>query len=92
MIVVIIIMCFVIAALFLFIIMLNSMIGTLNKQLVLIDKEQHHQNKEILELIKYKIMHDEMLLQHIEILKYLVEQDPKLNTGKMYFTGTVGEA
>jgi hypothetical protein len=88
----IVIMFFVIAALFLFIIMLNSMVGTLNKQLTLIDKEQHQQNKEIIELMKYKMLHDEMLLQHIEILKYLVEQDPKLNAGKMYFTGPMGEA
>jgi hypothetical protein len=36
--------------------------------------------------------HQEMLLQHIEILKYLVEQDPKLNSGKMYFTGPIGKA
>ena len=92
MVTIIIILGFVIAALFLFIIMLNNMIGSLNKQLILLDKEQHQQNKEIMDLMKYKLQHDEMLLQHIEILKYLVEQDPKLNSGKMYFTGPVGEA
>ena len=68
------------------------MIGSLNKQLILLDKEQHQQNKEIIELMKYKSQHDEMLLQHIEILKYLVEQDPKLNAGKMYYIGPVGKA
>jgi hypothetical protein len=47
---------------------------------------------EIMELMKGNITHQEMLLQHIEILKYLVEQDPKLNSGKLYFTGPVGEA
>ena len=92
MITILIIMGFIIAALFLFIIMLNSMIGSLNKQLIILDKEQHSQNKEIILLMKSKMQHDEMLLQHIEILKYLVEQDPKLNAGKMYFTGPVGEA
>ena len=47
----VIIMWFVIAALFLFIIMLSSMIGSLNKQLVILDKEQHSQNKEIIQLM-----------------------------------------
>jgi len=67
-------------------------INKLQQQVNLLDKEQHIQNKEIMELMKYKSQHDEMLLQHIEILKYLVEQDPKINSGKMYYTGPVGEA
>jgi len=67
-------------------------ISKLEKQVNLLNKEQHQQNKEIMELMKYKSQHDEMLLQHIEILKYLIEQDPKLNAGKMYYTGPVGEA
>jgi predicted PurR-regulated permease PerM len=92
MVVAIVILSFVVAILFLFVIMLSSMIGTLNKQLSLIDKEQHQQNKEIIELMRYKSQHDEMILQHIEILKYLVEQDPKLNAGKLYYTGPVGKA
>ena len=70
---------------------LGNKVLTLQKQLELIDREQHQQNKEIMELMKYKSQHDEMLLQHIEILKYLIEQDPKLNSGKLYFTGPVGE-
>jgi len=92
MVIAIVILSFVVAILFLFVIMLSSMIGTLNKQLSLIDKEQHQQNKEIIELMRYKSQHDEMILQHIEILKYLVEQDPKLNAGKLYYTGPVGKA
>jgi Tfp pilus assembly protein PilN len=67
-------------------------ISKLQQQVNLLDKEQHQQNKEIMELMKYKSQHDEMLLQHIEILKYLIEQDPKINSGKMYYTGPVGEA
>jgi hypothetical protein len=82
---------FVIVALFIFILMLNGMVGTLNKQLILIDKEQHQQNKEIIELMKYKMLHDEMLMQHIEILKYLVEQDPMLGKQKKWIM-PVGEA
>jgi Tfp pilus assembly protein PilN len=48
-------------------------ISKLQQQVNLLNKEQHQQNKEIMELMKYKSQHDEMLLQHIEILKYLVE-------------------
>ena len=88
---VIIIMSFVIAALFVFIIMLSSMIGGLNKQLVLLDKEQHQQNKEIIELMKYRAQSSDMLLQHIEILKYLCDQDPAVGKKVMY-TGPIGEA
>jgi len=62
-------------------------------QLEMLDREQHTQNNEIAVLMRNHLKHQEMLLQHIEILKYLVEQDPKLNSGKkMYFTGPVGEA
>jgi len=89
---ILVIMGFVIAALFLFIIMLNSMIGSLNKQLMLLDREQHSQNKEIILLMKSKMQHDEMLLQHIEILKYLVEQDPMLSRTKVPYMGVIGEA
>lgn len=80
----------IILAIFLFTAIL--FIDKLQKQVNLLDKEQHQQNKEIIELMKYKSQHDEMLLQHIEILKYLIEQDPKLNTSKMYYTGPIGEA
>ena len=66
-------------------------IQKIQKELTEIDKEQHKQNKEILELIKYKLLHDEMLLQHIEILKYLVEQDPMIGKHKKWIM-PVGEA
>jgi type II secretory pathway pseudopilin PulG len=74
------------------IVVLGNKVLTLQKQVNLLDKEQHVQNKEIMELMKYKSQHDEMLLQHIDILKYLIEQDPKLNAGKIYYTGPVGKA
>ena len=67
-------------------------IGKLQRQIVLLDKEQHTQNKDIINLMKVKIQHDEMLLQHIEILKYLIEQDPKMRAHKVLFQGPVGEA
>ena len=74
------------------IVVLGNKVLTLQKQVNLLDKGQHVQNKEIMELMKYKSQHDEMLLQHIDILKYLIEQDPKLNAGKIYYTGPVGKA
>jgi cell division protein FtsL len=64
----------------------------IKQQLEAFDREQHNQNMDIIKLMKDKAQHDEMLLQHIEILKYLVEQDPKLNSNRIYFTGPVGEA
>jgi uncharacterized membrane protein len=64
----------------------------IQKELIEIDKEQHTQNTEIAVLMRNHLKHQEMLLQHIDILKYLIEQDPKLNAGKMYFTGPIGEA
>jgi hypothetical protein len=68
-------------------------IHRLQQQVNLLDKEQHTQNDEIAMLMRNHLKHQGMLLEHIEILKYLVEQDPKLNAGsKIYFTGPVGEA
>lgn len=66
-------------------------IKKIQKNLTDIDREQHTQNMDIVNLIKSKIQHDEMLLQHIEVLKYLVEQDPKLGK-KVIYTGPVGVA
>jgi hypothetical protein len=72
---------------------LGNKVLTLQKQVNLLDKEQHTQNNEIAVLMRNHLKHQGMLLEHIEILKYLVEQDPKLNAGsKIYFTGPIGEA
>ena len=81
-----------IAVLAIFLIAAIIHIKKIQDELIGIDREQHEQNQDIIKLMKYKLQHDEMLLQHIEILKYLIEQDPKLNAGKMYFTGPMGEA
>jgi predicted Holliday junction resolvase-like endonuclease len=74
------------------IVVLGNKVLTLQKQVNLLDKEQHTQNNEIAVLMRNHLTHQGMLLEHIEILKYLIEQDPKLNSGKLYFTGPVGEA
>ena len=80
----------IILALFLISAILHIM--KIQKELEAIDREQHEQNQDIIKLMKNNIQHQGMLLEHIEILKYLIEQDPKLNSGKMYFTGPIGEA
>jgi len=64
----------------------------IQKELIGIDKEQHNQNKEIIKLIQVNMRHGEMLIQHIKILKYLVEQDPQLGEVKIPYGGVVGEA
>ena len=83
-----------IAVIILSIFLISSIIHIrlIQKELIEIDKEQHTQNTEIAVLMRNHLKHQEMLLQHIEILKYLVEQDPKLNTGRTYFMGPIGEA
>jgi cell division septal protein FtsQ len=66
-------------------------IKKIQDELVAIDREQHTQNMDIIELIKHRQQTTEMLLQHIEIIKYLVEQDPMLSRQKKW-NMPVGEA
>ena len=75
------------------IVVLSNKVLTLQKQVNLLDKEQHVQNEDIYKVMKENYELKGMILQHVEILKYLIDQDPKLNSGKkIYFTGPVGEA
>ena len=68
-------------------------IGKIQEELEELGKEQHTQNMDIIELVKSRAQHQQMLIQHVEILQYLVEQDPKLNSNKSYFImGPVGQA
>jgi Na+-transporting NADH:ubiquinone oxidoreductase subunit NqrC len=67
-------------------------ISKLQQQVNLLDKEQHIQNKEIIELMQANTQYGEMLMQHIEILKYLVEQDPQLGRMRIPYGGVIGEA
>lgn len=50
-----------------------------------LDKEQHQQNKEMLELMKLQ-------MQHTEILTYLTDQDPLIGKKKLLYPTIVGEA
>jgi type IV secretory pathway component VirB8 len=68
-------------------------IKEIQKQLIELDKEQHTQNMDIIEGMKQYTLHQEMLLQHIEILKYLVEKDDLIGKGKRVIYPTIiGEA
>jgi hypothetical protein len=67
-------------------------ISKLQQQVNLLDKEQHVQNKEIIELMQANTQYGEMLMQHIEILKYLIEQDPQLGKIRIPYGGVIGEA
>jgi len=67
-------------------------IRNMQKEITLLNKVQYQQTKEIGDLIKNKLQHQEILLQHIDILKYLIDQDPMLGNVKYPYGGTVGEA
>jgi TRAP-type uncharacterized transport system fused permease subunit len=67
-------------------------IKAIQKELQALGKEQHTQNKDIIDLLKYRNESTEMLLQHIEILKYLCDKDPILSKTRKQYVGPVGEA
>jgi DNA-binding protein H-NS len=67
-------------------------IHKIQNELEELNKEQHTQNMDIIEMMKKYHTHSEMIVQHIEILKYLIDQDPKINTHKIIFPGPMGEA
>jgi Tfp pilus assembly protein PilN len=60
-------------------------ISELKRTMIELDKEQHQQNKEMLELMKLQ-------MQHTEILTYLVDQDPLIGKQKVLYPTIVGEA
>jgi len=67
-------------------------IRKIQQELIEIDKEQHNQNKDILELMKYRGESSAMLLQHTYVLEYLAEQDAIRNKNKYPIPSIVGEA
>ena len=65
----------------------------IQEELEALSEEQHTQNMDIIEGMKRHAQHQEMLLQHIEILKYLVEKDDLIGKGNRVIYPTVmGEA
>ena len=64
----------------------------MQEQLILLDKEQHTQNMDIIDLLKYRAQSTEILLQHVEVLQYLVDQDPRLTSKGIVYSNIIGEA
>ena len=71
---------------------LRQSIKKMVDQLELLDREQHTQNKDILELLKYRNDSSTLLLQQREVLEYLAERDPLLTKIKMPISTIIGEA
>lgn len=67
-------------------------IRKIQQLLEMLDKEQHTQNKDIIDMLRYRQESSVMLLQHSEVLQYLVEQDPLLDRIKNPMGGVVGQA
>ena len=76
----------------LFIITLIGRVKLLKDQLILIDKEQHTQNLDIIDLLKYRMDSTDAILQQAEVLKFLIEQDPRLSNKKVVYPNIIGEA
>lgn len=65
----------------------------IQEELEALSKEQHTQNMDIIEGMKRQTQHQEMLLQHIEILKYLIEKDDLIGKGnRVIYPTIIGEA
>jgi hypothetical protein len=76
----------------LFVVYLVKRIKLIEDTLMLIDKEQHIQNMDINELLKYRNESSVVILQHSDILTYLMDRDPLLNKMKVPIGNIVGEA
>jgi len=83
-----------IAIVVLFLLLVGAMqhIKKIEGQLELIDREQHTQNKDLLVLHKSRSELTGMVVQHRDVLEYLVERDPLLNKIKNPMSSIVGEA
>tara|TARA_R110000868_G_scaffold83729_3_gene236497 strand:- start:706 stop:951 length:246 start_codon:yes stop_codon:yes gene_type:complete len=69
-----------------------AMIKRLQDAIINIEKEQHIQNTDIINLIKFRSESVNMLIQHADIIQYLADQDKVLSKSKVKYTGIVGEA
>jgi hypothetical protein len=67
-------------------------INKLEQHIELLDREQHTQNKDIIELLKYRGESSIVILQHSDVLTYLCDQDPLLNKIKMPISSIIGQA
>jgi hypothetical protein len=82
----------VVGVLFLMVLGMGRHVKKIADQIELLDREQHTQNKDILELLKYRNDSSTLLLQQREVLEYLTEQDPLLNKVKNPISTIIGKA
>ena len=66
-------------------------IGKIQKELVDLGKEQHIQNMDIIDHIKFKLEVSDILIKHAEVIQYLADRDDLIGK-KNYYMGPVGEA
>ena len=64
----------------------------IQKELELLGREQHTQNKDIMDLLKYRGESSVVILQHSDVLTYLCDKDPLLNKIKTPISTIVGQA
>jgi len=67
-------------------------IDKLKQHIELLDREQHTQNKDIIELLKYRGESSVVILQHSDVLTYLCDRDPLLSKIKTPISTIVGQA
>jgi len=67
-------------------------IRKIQQELELLGKEQHTQNMDIIELMKYRGESSVVILQHSDVLTYLCDQDPLLKKLKVPTSTIVGQA
>jgi Tfp pilus assembly protein PilN len=67
-------------------------VNKLKQHIELLDREQHTQNKDIIELLKYRGESSVVILQHSDVLMYLCDRDPLLSKIKTPISTIVGQA
>jgi hypothetical protein len=71
---------------------LSFQLQSLTKVVNLLDKEQHTQNTDIINLIKYANESSEVIASHAKVLDYLVKDSPGVEIFTQYFSHIKGEA
>jgi hypothetical protein len=71
---------------------LSFQLQSLTKVVNLLDKEQHTQNTDIINLIKYANESSEVIASHAKVIDYLVKDSPGVEVFTQYYSHIKGEA
>ena len=71
---------------------LSLQLQSLTKLINLLDKEQHTQNTDIINLIKYANESSEVIMSHSKAIEYLVKDSPGVEIFTQYYSHIKGEA